>query len=124
MDVILTGGSTPGTALNGNLRTPAANIRAGSPAITANRPGQNPLNTVAAATTRPSRFMQGAARDGPRAGQVVQDEVPAEPARDSGTSHRAPPSGEFFRSLGDSFCSERRSGNKNICMSLPNKLTA
>ncbi len=96
-----TGGRTPGTALHGNLRTPATGARQ-TPASNSGRPAQNPLNTVAAATTRPSRFMQGAARGGRPAGQQAAPDdtpvVPARPASDGGTdaSNKGPTSGETF----------------------------
>ncbi|DBA81778.1 hypothetical protein WJX77_008673 [Trebouxia sp. C0004] len=92
------GGHTPGTALHGNMRTPATGARQ-APASNSGRPAQNPLNTVAAATTRPSRFMQGAARGGRPAGQHAAPEdtpvVPARPANDAGTdaSNKGPTSG-------------------------------
>ena len=92
------GGRTPGTALQGNMRTPATGARQ-TPASHSGRPAQNPLNTVAAATTRPSRFMHGAARGGGPAGQQAAPDdtvVPARPARDVGTdaSNKGPTSGE------------------------------
>ena len=75
------GGRTPSTALHGNMRTPATGARQ-TPASNSGRPAQNPLNTVAAATTRPSRFMQGAARGGRPAGQqAAPDDTPVVPAR-------------------------------------------
>ncbi len=95
------GGRTPGTALHGNMRTPATGARQ-TPASNSGRPAQNPLNTVAAATTRPSRFMQGAARGGRPAGQQAASDdtpvVPARPASDVGTdaSNKGPTSGETF----------------------------
>ncbi|KAA6424868.1 MAG: cell cycle checkpoint control RAD9A-like [Trebouxia sp. A1-2] len=95
------GGRTPGTALHGNMRTPATGARQ-TPASNSGRPAQNPLNTVAAATTRPSRFMQGAARGGrPADQQAAPDDtpvVPARPASDAGTdaSNKGPTSGETF----------------------------
>jgi hypothetical protein len=95
------GGRTPGTALHGNMRTPATGARQ-TPASNSGRPAQNPLNTVAAATTRPSRFMQGAARGGRPAGQQAAPDdtpvVPARPASDAGTdaSNKGPTSGETF----------------------------
>ena len=96
------GGRTPGTALHGNARTPATGARNNnksnntSPASHSSRPGQNPLSTVAAATTRPSRFMQGAARGGPAPGQrPAAEETPATSARmeaavDSEVPHGGP----------------------------------
>ena len=93
------GGRTPGTALHGNMRTPATGARQ-TPASNSGRPAQNPLNTVAAATTRPSRFMQGAARGGRPAGQQAAPDdtpvVPARPASEVGTeaSNKGPTSGE------------------------------
>jgi hypothetical protein len=93
------GGRTPGTALHGNMRTPATGARQ-TPASNSGHPAQNPLNTVAAATTRPSRFMQGAARGGLPAGQqAAPDDTPAVPARPAGdvgtdASNKGPSSGE------------------------------
>ncbi|KAL3142662.1 hypothetical protein ABBQ38_002971 [Trebouxia sp. C0009 RCD-2024] len=87
------GGRTPGTALHGHVRTPVSGGRSSSsgPGM-GGRAGQNPLNTVAAATTRPSRFMQAAARGN----QAPADESPAaragaEPPMSS--SHAPPRSG-------------------------------
>lgn len=89
------GGRTPGTALHGHVRTPVSGGRSSSsgPGM-GGRAGQNPLNTVAAATTRPSRFMQAAARGN----QAPADESPAaragaEPPMSS--SHAPPRSGQL-----------------------------
>ena len=92
------GGRTPGTALHGKVRTPATGARNGSPAASSGRPAQNPLNTIAAAATRPSRFMQGAARGGPApapAQQAAPDGTPVGHGSSPQTSsHTAPRSGE------------------------------
>lgn len=84
------GGRTPGTALHGNARTPVSGGRSSSSG-TGGRAGQNPLNTVAAATTRPSRFMQAAARGN----QVPADDSPAARAGAGPpmSSSHAPPRG-------------------------------
>ena len=92
---VSTGGRTPGTALNNNLRTPAT----GAMQESAGRSVPKALNTVAAASTRPSRFMQAAARPEPSIGHRPSaghnpssaTHAPASEPHQS-SAHNAPPS--------------------------------
>ena len=88
-------GRTPGTALHNNQRTPGTRGNQDSAA----RPAAKALNTVAAASTRPSRFMQAAAGAGPAlghrpsAGGSALSGSHAQPSEQRlSSAHEAPPS--------------------------------